>query len=284
VVSSLRGGPYPSGDSRVSAREIVVGGERVRLVEAGPDDGPSILLLHGWGASAYNFRHVLPALGSAGFHAFAPDLRGHGWSETQVPAGAWSSGAITAWVQQVLDALGIERCLVVGQSIGGAVALDAASRLPGRITALVLLAPIGFTSVRRIAIARAPGLRWWRPKARRWMVSLVMRRIYGVRSHWSARDVEEYWLPLRQRGVVDAILQSVREFDFEPRDARALKPGCRVVIRFGELDRLIPWRDAMAHADTFGDADVDVLEGVGHVPAEEAPEEVVEVIQRAARA
>jgi pimeloyl-ACP methyl ester carboxylesterase len=275
--------PYPANESDVSVREIVVGGERVRLVEAGPEGAPVVLLLHGWGASAYNFRHVLPALGASGLRAIAPDLRGHGWSETQVPAGAWSVDAISAWVQQLLDAVGVQRCAMVGQSIGGAVALEAASRIPGRVTGLVLLSPIGFTAVRRIALARAPGVRWWRPTARRWMVSLVMRRIYGVRRQWTQQDVDEYWIPLRNRGVVSALLQSVREFDFEPRDARALKlRGSRLVIRFGELDRLIPYHDAMEHAATFPGADVGVLRGVGHVPAEEAPDDVVEVILRVA--
>lgn len=282
--SGREGHPYPEGASGVTARGIVVGGERVRLVEAGPADGRTVLLLHGWGASAYNFRHLLPALGSAGLRAIAPDLRGHGWSETQVPAGAWSVESMAAWVRLLLDALGVQRCVVVGQSIGGAVAMDAASRMPGRIQALVLLAPIGFTNVRRIAFARSVGLRWWHPKARRWMVSLVMRRIYGVRGHWTDHDVDEYWRPLRQRGVVDALLQSVREFDFEPRDARALKLGhCRVVIRFGELDRLIPFHEAMAHADAFRGADVDVLHGVGHVPAEETPDEVAALIVHVSR-
>jgi pimeloyl-ACP methyl ester carboxylesterase len=55
------------------------------------------------------------------------------------------------------------------------------------------------------------------------------------------------------------------------------------VIRFGELDRLIPADMATAHASTFRRADVAVLRGVGHVPAEEAPDEVAELVTRVAR-
>jgi pimeloyl-ACP methyl ester carboxylesterase len=162
--------------------------------------------------------------------------------------------------------------------------MDAASHLRQRVPALVLLAPIGFTEIRRVAIARAPGIRWWRPAARRWMVSLVMRRIYGSQATWTDRDVDEYWMPLRQRGVVGALLQSVREFDFSPRDARSVTLAhCRLVIRFGELDRLIPCDDATAHARNFRRADVAVLRGVGHVPAEEVPDDVAELITRIAR-
>jgi pimeloyl-ACP methyl ester carboxylesterase len=275
--------PYPANFSGVTARELIAGGERVRVVEAGPVGGPAVILLHGWGASAYNFREILPALGAAGLRAVAPDLRGHGWSETNIPAGAWSAGSMSAWVEKVLDALGVRRCVLVGQSIGGAVALDAAAQLPERVRALVLLAPIGFTPVRRIRFVRAPLIRWWRPTSRRWMVSFVMRRIYGTRGRWTERDVDEYWMPLRQRGVIEALLQSVREFDFEPRRPGALQLGnCRLAIRFGKLDRLIPSATAARHARSFPEADVAVLPGVGHVPAEEVPDEVAELIIREA--
>ena len=71
--------PYPAHDQTVTSRTIMLDGERVRIVEAGQADAFPVVLLHGWGASAYNFRDILPALGAAGFHAIAPDLRGHGW-------------------------------------------------------------------------------------------------------------------------------------------------------------------------------------------------------------
>jgi pimeloyl-ACP methyl ester carboxylesterase len=274
--------PFPAHDGGIVARELVVAGERVRVVESGTSGSLPVVLLHGWGASAYNYRGVLAALGSAGFHAIAPDLRGHGWSETRFPGGAWTSGAMATWVRELLDMLVIDRCILVGQSIGGAVALDAATLMPGRIAALVLLAPIGFTRVRRVMLARA--LRWWHPSTTpRWVVSFVLRRIYGTRGRWTERDLEEYWTPLRRGDVVKAILQSVREFDFTPRDPRSLELGeCRLVIRFGERDRLIPPRTAVLHARGFRNADVAVLEGVGHVPAEEIPDEVAELILRVA--
>jgi pimeloyl-ACP methyl ester carboxylesterase len=274
--------PYPAREADVVAREVVIGGERVRLVESGAQGAFPIVLLHGWGASAYNFRAVLVPLGRAGYHAIAPDLRGHGWSETSFAPGAWSAGAMAEWVQQLLDTLGVGRCVLVGQSIGGAVALDAAALLRDRVGAVVLLAPIGFTTVRRVLLAR--GMQWWHPATTpRWIVSLILRRIYGTRGRWTERDLHEYWMPLRRTDVVKALLQSVREFDFTPRDPKSLKLGaCRLVMRFGELDRLIPHRTAVLHARRFQGADIAVMEGVGHVPAEEVAEEVAGLIARVA--
>jgi pimeloyl-ACP methyl ester carboxylesterase len=273
---------WPAGEQVVVARDVMVAGEQVRIVESGEPGNFPVVLLHGWGASAYNFRGVLASLGKAGYHAIAPDLRGHGWSETQFPPGAWSSEAMATWVKALLDFLGIQRCVVVGQSIGGAIALDAAAMMPTRVVALVLLAPIGFTPVRRVVLARI--FRWLHPSTTpRWAVAFILRRIYGHRGRWTDRDLQEYWNPLRRGDVVKAILQSVREFDFTPRDPRLLTLGdSRLIIRFGELDRLIPARAAVPRARQFKSADVAVLDGVGHVPAEEVPDDIVQLILRVA--
>jgi pimeloyl-ACP methyl ester carboxylesterase len=189
---------------------------------------------------------------------------------------------MAAWVKELLDFLGVQRCVVVGQSIGGAIALDVAAMMPSRIVAMVLLAPIGFTPVRRVVLARM--FRWLHPSTTpRWVVALVLRRIYGRRGRWTDRDLGEYWTPLRRGDVVKSILQSVREFDFTPRDPHELTLGdSRLVVRFGELDRLIPARAAVTHAQRFRNADVAVLEGVGHVPAEEVADVVAELILRVA--
>ena len=264
--------PFPALEPDITAREILLNGERVRVVEAGPSDAFPIVLLHGWGASAYNYRGILKPLADAGYHAIAPDLRGHGWSATRLAGGAWSREGMVEWLRQLLDALGVRACVVVGQSIGGALALDAAAAMPDRVRAVVLLAPIGFTTIRRVLLARM--FPWVRiPTTPRWIVASILRDIYGTRGEWTEHDIDEYWIPLRRGDVVRALLQSAREFDFTPRDPGPLKK-CRIVIRFGELDRLIPYAVAMRHASRFEGADISVLQGVGHVPAEEVPDEI----------
>jgi pimeloyl-ACP methyl ester carboxylesterase len=271
---------YPTGDPVARARDIMFGTERVRVVEAGPSDGFPIVLLHGWGASAYNFRGLLGPLAAAGFRAIAPDFRGHGLSDTQLPRGAWTRQAMADWVRQLCNVLDVRECVLVGQSIGGAVALDAAAALPDRVRAVVLLAPIGFTPIRRVRLARM--FPWVRiPTTPRWIVASILRDIYGTRGRWTEHDLDEYWIPLRRGGVVRGLLQCAREFDFTPRDPGAIR-GCRIVVRFGELDRLIPHAAAMGHAVRFEGADVAVLPGVGHVPAEEIPGEIAELIVRVA--
>lgn len=272
---------FPALEPDISASVITLGSERVRIVEAGDPNAFPIVLLHGWGASAYNFRGLFGPLAAAGFRPIAPDLRGHGGSDTRLARHAWSREAMAEWMRMLLDVLEVRECVIVGQSIGGALALDAAAHMPDRVRAVVLLAPIGFTTVRRVVLARIfPWVSF--PTTPRWIVASILRDIYGTRGRWSERDVDEYWAPLRRGDVVRALLQSAREFDFTPRDPDALK-DCGVVIRFGELDRLIPHAVATGHASRFEGADVAVLHGVGHVPAEEIPGEIADLVIRAAK-
>jgi pimeloyl-ACP methyl ester carboxylesterase len=261
-------------------REVLLGDERVRVLESGEPGSYPIVLLHGWGAWAYNFRGILGPLAQAGYRAIAPDLRGHGGSSVQLPRGAWKREAILEWLRTLLNALGVSKCLLVGQSLGGAIALDAAAAMPNRVAAVVLLAPVGFTPFRRVMLARAfPWVSF--PTTPRWIVASILRDVYGIRGQWTDRDLDEYWLPLRRGEAVEALLQCAREFDFTLRSTVNLD-RCRVVIRFGELDRVIPLAAALRHAKRFSGADVAVLAGVGHVPADEIPGDMAELIRRVA--
>jgi hypothetical protein len=103
-----------------------------------------------------------------------------------------------------------------------------------------------------------------------------------VRGEWTEHDVDEYWWPLRKPAVIKTMVDMLAEFDFGPRAARAVDRG-RLVIRFGELDTLIPWREGMRHALGFAGADAAVMPGVGHVPADEVPGEIADLVATVAR-
>jgi len=73
---------FPAGDPayRVSFPRLR-SGIRIRAVERGDPDSPAVLLVHGWGCSAYVFRFTMPALAAAGFRVISIDLKGHGLSD-----------------------------------------------------------------------------------------------------------------------------------------------------------------------------------------------------------
>jgi len=121
----------------------VGGGLRVHYHEAG--EGTPLLFLHGSGpgASGYsNFRRNYPYFASRGFRAIVPDTLGFGYSSKPDDVDytlEWLTGA----TRRLLDALGIERCSVVGNSHGGAMAIRLALDHPERVDRLVLMAPGG---------------------------------------------------------------------------------------------------------------------------------------------
>src|SRR5213592_4810248 len=80
TLRDIRGtGSYIIGNRRMELRTIAANGIRMRIAEQG--SGPLVLLLHGFPESWYSWRHQLPALAAAGFHAVAPDMRGYGQTE-----------------------------------------------------------------------------------------------------------------------------------------------------------------------------------------------------------
>jgi pimeloyl-ACP methyl ester carboxylesterase len=112
-----------------------VGGLRMHFVEQG--SGPAVLLLHGFPESWYSWRHQLPALARAGFRAIAPDQRGYGQTDAPESIEAYSQLRLVGDVVGLLDALEIERAVVVGHDWGAPVAWNAALLRPDRFRAVV---------------------------------------------------------------------------------------------------------------------------------------------------
>lgn len=125
-------------------RFVRAGGVRTRVVEEGA--GRPLLLVHGVGGWAENWRPTMPALAAAGFRAIACDLPGFGQSER--PRGdAYFDLAdpyYARFVSELLDALELPAVDLVGHSLGGAIAAIAAICAPSRVRRLVLASPGGF--------------------------------------------------------------------------------------------------------------------------------------------
>jgi pimeloyl-ACP methyl ester carboxylesterase len=107
------------------------------VYEAGPADGPVVLLSHGFPELAYSWRHQVPALAEAGYHVVAPDQRGYGRSGRPDPIGAYDIVHLTDDVVAILDAVGAERAVVVGHDWGSVVASHTALLHPDRVVGLV---------------------------------------------------------------------------------------------------------------------------------------------------
>lgn len=123
-------------------KDVVANGIRTNYLEAG--SGEDVVLIHGSGpgvTSYANWRLVIPKL-AEDFHVVAPDMVGFGYSDR--PEGV--KYGLDTWADQtvgVMDALGIEKANLVGNSFGGSIALRIATKHPDRINKLVLMGSMG---------------------------------------------------------------------------------------------------------------------------------------------
>src|SRR3990172_8237887 len=114
--------------AEITHRIIKTNGINTHIAEAG--DGPLVLLLHGFPELWYSWRHQLPALAAAGYHAVAPDVRGYGRTDAPQPIEAYSMKNKTADMTGAGGALGEQAAVVVGHDWGAPIAWHSALLYP----------------------------------------------------------------------------------------------------------------------------------------------------------
>lgn len=132
-----QGTPLAAGEPVITHRQIETNGISMHIAEAGT--GPLVVLVHGWPELWYSWRHQLPALAAAGYHAVAPNLRGYGESEAPETVESYSLRNQIADVLGLLDALNAEQAVLVGHDIGAGITWACAELHPERIAAHVTL-------------------------------------------------------------------------------------------------------------------------------------------------
>lgn len=110
-------------------------GIRIHVAEQG--EGPLVLLCHGFPETWYSWRHQLPALAEAGFRAVAPDMRGYGETESPVAVDQYTLLHLVGDMVGLLDALGVEKAVIVGHDWGAPVAWHAALLRPDRFRGVI---------------------------------------------------------------------------------------------------------------------------------------------------
>ncbi|MFG3417881.1 alpha/beta fold hydrolase [Micromonospora sp. NPDC048063] len=126
------------GHAAVHHRTVDVDGIRIFYREAGPAEAPAVLLPHGYPASSFQFRHLLPALGDR-WRAIAPDQPGFGYSDAPEPARfAYTFDAHAELLRRFAETLGLTRYVIYLQDYGSQFGLRLAMSAPGRVAGLVI--------------------------------------------------------------------------------------------------------------------------------------------------
>lgn len=141
---------------------IEVLGQRIHVMEMG--SGRPVLLLHGNPTWGFLYRKVATALEGTDLHLVVPDLLGLGFSDHPVDPGVHTLANHAAWIRGLVDAMGLDNLIVVGQDWGGPIGLRAMADMPARATGLVLMNTVvgppkkGFKPTAFHRFARLPGV------------------------------------------------------------------------------------------------------------------------------
>lgn len=273
-------------------RYMEIHGERLAYYDEGPADGhpaEAILLIHGMAGSAHTWREIIPRL-SRSYRVIAPDLLGHGQSAK--PRTDYSLGAFAVGLRDLLDELGVDAATIVGQSLGGGIAMQFLYQHPDYCRRLVLISSggLGQDVGLILRLLSAPGAELIMPliapefvvragdSVKSWLTSLGLRSPRGAEI-WSAyssfKDASTRVSFLRTlRSVVDYRGQSVSALN--RLSTRADLPTLAI---WGEDDAIIPVDHAYAALEARPDCRLEVLPGVGHFAQVEAPNKVVDLIE-----
>ena len=248
--------------------------------------GPLVVLAHGMGDSRAAYRAVIRQLVAAGHRVAAVDLRGHGESSTDWPE--WSRTAIAGDLLAVIRHLG-GPAVLVGHSVSGGAATIAAAQEPSLVSAVVELAPftrkqsvrLGDLRVRRFrqGMTRLLGTGLF-GSVRLWRSYLDVAYPGAKPAHWAERlDLIES--RLREPGRMKAVQGMGRS---APTDAGARLGDvrCPVLVVMGTLDP--DWADPHAEGSAVVDAlptglgRLEMIEGAGHYPHDQFPDQVVSLM------
>ena len=128
--------------SGVQNHQIMIGGHRIHYETEGPADGPAVVLVHGLGGRAEDWRDLAPFIAKAGFRVYLPDLLGYGRSEKPRNF-SYAVRDEAAVVVEFMDALGLKQVDLGGWSMGGAIAQHVAAAHPARVRRLMLFDSAG---------------------------------------------------------------------------------------------------------------------------------------------
>lgn len=273
---SARWAPPPS-------QFLELAGLRVHYRDEGPRDDPQpIVLLHGTADSLHTWDGWAQGLVSQR-RVIRFDLPAFGLTGPS-PDGDYSIAAYTRWVVQILDALGVQHCVLGGNSLGGEIAWATALAQPQRVAKLVLVDAAGYALVPKsvpigFTLARLPGMKLLMEHVLpRGVIQSSVRNVYGDSGKVTPELVDRYYELTLRTGNRAALGQ--RFAQMVPGNTAALKTlRIPTLILWGARDKLIPLDNAHQFARDIAGSKLVVFDGLGHVPQQEDPQQTLDALR-----
>ena len=234
-----------------------------------------MVFIHGLGASLYAWRKNLAPVMAAGYRVVALDLLGFGSSDK--PAHGYTNTAYAQLVVALMDSLHLPDAVLVGHSMGGAIAAELAIASPTRVRGLVLIGAAGLGTreplLFRVATWPVVGPLVVACRGRS-LTGRLLRATYAYPRKVTDSDVDQYYAPVAEAGYGRALRGVLREFRFDALGGRLGAIAVPTLVLWGEEDRWIPIAAGRAMAAQLPRSAFLSVRHAGHSVQEEAPDEV----------
>ena len=253
-------------------------GVKINYFEAG--QGPPVLLLHGFGASAYSWRFLGPAL-AADHRVFSLDLKGYGLS-AKPEDGKYAISDQADMVAEFIRSRDLHDLVVVGHSMGGGVTLMTYFKVreddPARIKKLVLIDSAGYPQKMPwfIWLAKAPllGSVGGNLVSPRFAAAMALRKCYYNKEKITDEQIDTYAYYASLPGGREALVATAQQIEPEDIDAiiaRYQTIRVPVLIVWGAEDEVVPVDVGLKFKRDIPDSKLVILPQCGHIPQEEEP-------------
>jgi 4,5:9,10-diseco-3-hydroxy-5,9,17-trioxoandrosta-1(10),2-diene-4-oate hydrolase len=242
----------------------VGGGITMHYHEAGSDDRGVILFVHGSGPGASgwsNFKGNYPFLAEQGYRTIVPDTMGYGYS-SKPEEGAFSLEDVAAQYKALLDALGVDRATLVGNSQGGAIAITMALNYPDLVDKLVLMAPGGLEA--RETYMEMEGIKAMiRVLYKEGISKETMRKVFTLQLNDESKITDEI-IEERYQVAVTQHKDNIARIRVTNQEDRLSEIQCPVLCFWGANDKFCPVSGASKIASGCPNSRTMLIANCGH--------------------
>jgi pimeloyl-ACP methyl ester carboxylesterase len=259
---------------------IEIDGAWLRVLDVGPKNGGKapIVFVHGYGSRLEAWRELVPEL-ARDRRVITFDQRGFGLSEK--PKGAYGPTTHTNDLLAIVDALDVDRPVLIGHSYGGGVVLRAALARPDAFRGLALVSTFAFEE------SVPPSFKMAKlPLVGELLFGAFYEEVPGEKYLLAFHDtdrfvtveaLDEMKALMAQPGAVYAAMETVRGMDYAAHEGGYRSIAVPTVVVWGEKDRVVPLKMGK-HLSYVLDRELVVLEGTGHMPMWERPSSVLRAL------
>jgi pimeloyl-ACP methyl ester carboxylesterase len=270
---------------------IKTNGINLHVVQAGPEDGPLVILLHGFPEFWYGWHKQIDFLAEQGYRVYAPDQRGYNISEKPNGIAAYNLDELAADIIGLIDASGRDKAMLVGHDWGAAVAWWTACKYPQRLNKLVILnVPHQNVFRKTVTTDLEQMMRSWYMGF--FQIPFIPETLMGVMSEVLARgmqssskpgaftdeDMAEYRKAWAQPGALKSMINWYRSIIQQPPKSPDPRVKIPTLILWGKKDAYLKWEMAQASVDFCDNGKLIYFDNATHWIQHEEPERVNEAM------